>query len=73
MVSIKYLKLNGAIIIDNEAIEILGKSVCKNKLVSFYEPSEIPYKLSLFYNKREEENQAFMTEIADNLHLNPIS
>lgn len=40
MVNIDYLKLNSAIIEDNEAIEILGKISCKNKPISFYELSE---------------------------------
>ena len=57
----------------NEATELLGKRVCKNIPISFYEPSETPHQYSLFYENREEENQSLMTEIADVVHLNPNS
>ena len=41
LVCVDYLILNGAIIIGNEATEILEERKCKNIPISLYEPSEI--------------------------------
>ena len=73
LVRADYLTLNGAIIIGNEATEILEKRKCKNVPNSLYEPSEIPRQRSFFIDKREEENQALMTEIADVIRPNENS
>ena len=70
LVSIEYLRINGCIINDYEVTEILDKRACKNKPISLYEPSETPRQRSMYYEKREEENDALITDLLDVVRIN---
>ena len=70
LVSIEYLRINGCIINDYEVTEILDERACKNKPISLYEPSETPRQRTMYYEKREEENDALVTDLSDVVHIN---
>ena len=73
LVSAEYLELNGAIIEGIEATEILEERKCKCVPISLYEPVEIPRQRSLFYSKRDQENQELIAEISDVIRPNENS
>ena len=67
------MRINGCIINDYEVTEILDERVCKNKAISLYKPSETPCQRTMYYEKREEENDALVTDLSDDIHINSNS
>lgn len=65
-----YLIINGAIIIDNNATEILEERKCKYVPISLFQPAETPRTRSLFYAQRNDDNQKLIAEMSDVIQPN---